>query len=608
MDRDQEAASAPSSKRPRQEQSLPPGDASSDTDENLDDLSLSQRNVVEMAKSGQSFFFTGDPGTGKSYVLMRIVDILKKKHRAMDSYTSEDPTTIGTQPPPESSVYVTAPTGIAAYAIGGTTLHQFIGLGLVNPADNVYRLANRLRSPSSESAHKRWTTANVLVIDECSMLDPQLFERVEEIARRLRGNQRPFGGIQVILSGDFFQLPPVFKDDEVPKSDRRFDKNGNVCPRQTLFESPAWERVVGHRTMLLTENFRQTEKEFLDVLADIRLGRLTSGRVLSFLRRSSLAIPAAPTASVVSAAGSSIHCQVDQELFDKYVKLYEHKDDMTEMFTTRNGADQVNTMRLARIHSDEHVYRANDYYKSHLKQDERDKRSQQWMAPETLTLKKDARVMLICNVCVANGLCNGVIGHVVGFSRTNKPVVKFPSRASRRKTPPPSNDTPGSSTRAASAGECSSATLSKENASKMSSNRIAIVDSTAIECSDDDGFIVVEIGEHEFSSMMGSVKVASRTQIPLILAWAITIHKSQGMSLDRCQISVDRIFERGQFYVAVSRCRTIDGLTLVGTSLDRMVRGMQPLDVFLPDQRVVKFYELIKRINGHPATVTTLLV
>lgn len=172
--------------------------------------------TTQPCRLGESVFFTGCAGTGKSLVLKHIIAAL-----------------------PESSTFVTAPTGLAASVLGGTTLNTFAGIGRGEGS-----LESLTRAASRMDPMLRWRAARVLIVDEVSMLDGRLFDTLEAIARAVRGTSAPFGGIQLVLCGDFFQLPPVAKGRE------------GMAARRFLFEAASWGRCV-QRVAVLTRVFRQ---------------------------------------------------------------------------------------------------------------------------------------------------------------------------------------------------------------------------------------------------------------------------------------------------------------------------------------------------------------
>ena len=209
-------------------------------------LSDEQRHVCNLvAEKKQSVFFTGSAGTGKSVLLREIIKVLRDKYR-------REPDRIA----------VTASTGLAACNIGGVTLHSFAGIGLGK--EPVPELVKKIKK--SSKAKQRWLRTKVLIVDEISMVDGELFDKLEAIARSIRNNGRPFGGLQLVITGDFFQLPPVPDSGRVAKF---------------AFDAASWVTSIGH-TIGLTQVFRQRDATFANMLNEMRLGKLTPKSIASF--------------------------------------------------------------------------------------------------------------------------------------------------------------------------------------------------------------------------------------------------------------------------------------------------------------------------------------
>lgn len=193
-------------------------------------LSEEQQRVLDLVVNQQkSVFFTGSAGTGKSVLMRAIIAELRKK------YVRE-----------ADRVAVTASTGLAACNIGGVTLHSFGGIGLGK--EDVPTLVKKIKK--NAKAKTRWLKTKILIIDEISMVDGDLFDKLEGIARMMRNNGRPFGGIQLVITGDFFQLPPV-PDYEKKGRDVKF-----------AFDAGTWSTAI-HHTIGLTEVFRQKDPGML---------------------------------------------------------------------------------------------------------------------------------------------------------------------------------------------------------------------------------------------------------------------------------------------------------------------------------------------------------
>lgn len=217
-------------------------------------LSKRQYEVVMSVLRGQSVFFTGAAGTGKSHVIKVIVDAIKKMKK-------------------EDLLSITAPTGVAACNIGGTTLHSWAGIGLGNgPKDEILR-----KVKNSGEAKKRWRTTEILIIDEISMLNGELFDLLSFIGRHIRDDDRPFGGIQLVLTGDFFQLPPVGLG--------RGNSSSNVT---FCFKSETWEKLFNSnigQVIVLDKVFRQKDPQFLNLLNQIRVGTASTATSQLLSRR-----------------------------------------------------------------------------------------------------------------------------------------------------------------------------------------------------------------------------------------------------------------------------------------------------------------------------------
>lgn len=407
---------------------------------NMESFSHEQKEAVDAIREGASVFLTGPGGTGKSF-------LIKSLHTLF----------------PEKNISVTALTGCAALLLGGgaKTLHSWAGIGLGRGAA-AYHALNIRKIPALA---KRWRTTNILVIDEVSMLTPDLLELLDEIARILRRSDRPMGGMQVVFVGDFLQLPPISKGQET-----RF-----------AFESPIWHLLV-NRTIHLKRIFRQEDVNFQKILDEVRIG------------------------------------EISKESFET-LELRKDLDWSTEriqptiLFTRKVDVDAINQSHLDELPGECKIYTTKTLpVEGHTAADIRkivermDKES--GYVPE-LYLKLGAQVMLLVNMDMDAGLVNGSRGVVDGFQETYPywPIVEF------------------------------------RNGQKMS--------------------IGPETWEsdHERSPIQ-------REQIPLRLAYALTIHKSQGATLDCVIIDIGtNIFEYGQAYVALSRVKSLEGLYIHDLSM-----------------------------------------
>uniref|UniRef100_A0A8C4YF65 ATP-dependent DNA helicase PIF1 n=1 Tax=Gopherus evgoodei TaxID=1825980 RepID=A0A8C4YF65_9SAUR len=388
-------------------------------------LSQEQSIVLSAVLSGKNVFFTGSAGTGKSYLLKKIVGSL-----------------------PPKSTYATASTGVAACHVGGTTLHAFAGIGSGKaPLDQCIELAQRT------GVRQRWLSCQHLIIDEISMVEGKFFDKLEAVARAVRKQDDPFGGIQLIICGDFLQLPPVSKGNEETK----------FC-----FQAESWRRCI-HVNMELTEVRRQTEKSFISLLRTIRLGRCTD--------------------------------EVTRQLLQTATNRVERDGILaTRLCTHKDDVELTNERRLQQLPGEMHSYEAVDSDPMLVKAIDA-----QCPVSHCIQLKPGAQVILTKNLDVSWGLVNGARGVVVEFETEGNglPRVRFLCGVTE----------------------------------------------------------VIRLERWVFKGPSGIY--LSRQQLPLKLAWAISIHKSQGMSLDCVEISLSRVFESGQAYVALSRARSLEGLRVL---------------------------------------------
>ena len=390
---------------------------------------------------------TGSAGTGKTYVLNQYIAYLK-----------------------ERKVYpsILAPTGIAASHLGGQTIHSFFSLGIREEIDQEF-LDSLL---DKKNLQARFSKLKALIIDEVSMISPIVFSAMDLILKAFKKSALPFGGVQVILSGDFFQLPPVSR---------------NNPSKRFAWQAPAWKELE-LRTCYLEKKFRQEEEdELVFILDEIRSGLVTqkTHELLESRFYQELAIDFAPT------------------------KLYTHNVDV----------DRINQQELAALPSAARVFKSENVgSKTNI-----EKIFKTSLALEEITLKKDAVVLFIKNNQEL-GYVNGTTGVVTGFDKeSNKPIVKLANNRS--------------------------ITVANEN-------------------------WMIENGKGEASAKV--------SQLPLRLAWAITIHKSQGMTLDAAEIDLSKTFESGQGYVALSRIKSLQGLRLIG--VNDMALRVDPLILSIDDR------------------------
>ncbi len=400
---------------------------------------MKQKTAFEILKTGKNVFLTGSAGTGKTFLLQKYLEFLKNF---------------------KADVQVVAPTGLAASHLDGKTIHSFFGLGLREKIDERF-LDNLIQK---KYLHKQLAKVKVLIIDEISMVSPDLFESMDKILRAFKFSNKPFGGVQLILSGDFFQLPPI-------KSNK------------FAWQSPVWKQL-DLVSCYLTEKFRHSDTELSNILDNIRNGN------------------------------------VDGDLFQKITNKIESSAEIfSKLYTHNIDVDRINQRELDKIQEKEEVFEA----ETNGSQANIDKLFKSSLVSEILILKKGAVVMFIKNNDRL-GFVNGSMGVVVGFSQDNLPIVQLNS------------------------GE-------------------------EIE-------VIREIWN--FENDKGKI-LAEVRQIPLKLAWAITVHKSQGMTLEAVELDLSKTFEMGQGYVALSRVKTWENLKVLG--LNDIALRVHPLSLKV-DQRI----------------------
>ncbi|EPS39197.1 hypothetical protein H072_7026 [Dactylellina haptotyla CBS 200.50] len=450
-------------------------------------MSNEQSHVLDMVvNEGKSVFFTGSAGTGKSVLLREIITGMRKKHKNYDS------------------VAITASTGLAACNIGGVTLHSFSGIGLGR--EPVEQLVKKIRrNPKSK---QRWLRTKVLIIDEISMVDGELFDKLEGVARTLKNNGRPFGGIQLVVTGDFFQLPPV-------------PDNGRAA--KFAFEGNTWSNCVDH-TILLTHIFRQKDPVFASMLNEMRLGMLSPASVANFKK-------------------------LNRKLeFDDGLQA-------TELFPTRKEVDNANNMQLRKLTTTSEIYTAQDE-SAVLDQQQRDKLLANCMAPHVLELKVGAQVMLVKNM--DETLVNGSLGRIVAFmsEKTYAMVTDEIPGGEELLFGSQGAEYEGLSTKQKAVFE----RYTNEQSKTSTTKRYPLVQWSIADGTQRRTLMLPEAWKFELPT--GEIQ-ASRKQVPLILAWALSIHKAQGQTLDRVKVDLNKVFEKGQAYVALSRATTQEGLQVL---------------------------------------------
>lgn len=395
--------------------------------------------------SGASVFLTGPPGAGKTFVLNEFIRRSERSGRR---------------------IAVTASTGIAATHIGGATIHSWSGLGIrdsLSPYDKDWLQAN-------DRLKKRYNGTDILVIDEVSMLHGKRLDMVNEACKLLRDSNEPFGGLQIILVGDLFQLPPV---------------NRETDTADFVHTSVAWSELAP-KICYLSEQHRQSGDRLLDVLEAMRRGEVEDWHTEALMER----MGKQPAVS------------------NSVTRLYTHNIDVDKINLQHLIALQGKTKRFE-MRTEGNATKVEQLVRSLL-------------APEVLELKTGAEVMFVANN-FTEGYVNGSRGQVVGFNGdTGLPEVRLLSNGKH-----------------------------------------------------------VNV-EYQSWTLMEDGKVrAEAVQLPLRLAWAITIHKSQGMSLDAAEIDLSKSFTPGMGYVALSRVRSLEGVYLSG--MNAMAMRLHP-EIFAFDE------------------------
>ena len=384
---------------------------------------MKQEEAFDLLKLGYNLFLTGPPGSGKTFLLKKYINYLKKNHK---------------------QVAITAPTGIAATHIGGVTIHSWTGMGIKEA------ISEREMKKLLKKTHlrKRFENIGVLIIDEISMLHSYQFDLIDQICKAFKNPSKPFGGMQVVCFGDFFQLPPV-------------QRGGRS---QFVVDSDIWNNM-DLKICYLEDQYRQEGGALLTLLNYIRQNEINKSKQL-----------------------------LDAENFnDKRLET------ATKLYTHNLDVDTINDKELEKISAEEFVYQMESKYTKTITETLK----KGCLAPELLVLKKGAKVIFVKNN-FEEGYVNGTQGEVVGFNEYELPIVR---------------------------------TLSGKK-------------------------IIVEPVSWRIEEE-GEIK-AEIQQIPLRLAWAITVHKSQGMTLDTAEIDLSKSFIEGMGYVALSRLKSLDGLKLIG--------------------------------------------
>lgn len=411
---------------------------------------MKQITAITILKTGQNVFLTGQPGAGKTHTINNYINWLISQ--GVD-------------------VAITASTGIAATHINGMTIHSWSGLGIRKMLTEI----DLTKLKETVSVRRRICRASVLIIDEVSMLEAQILDCINIICKYVRDDQRPFGGLQIVLVGDFFQLPPVSNRGQEIKF---------------AFLADSWQEA-NLKICYLTEQYRHEDKSLSHVLNQIRQADVS----LEF-----------------------IYNKLEQYLIDEQAQP-EFDELTSRLFSHNVDVDRLNSDFLNSLKGQERVFnmsgRGATTILANLKKS--------CLSPEVLRLKIGARVMFTKNNYERNYI-NGMLGEVIDFDEEeNWPIVRLANQQE----------------------------------------------------------LVVYPDEWMVSD--GTSTIARISQVPLRLAWAMTVHKSQGMTLDAAIIDLTNAFAFGQGYVALSRVRSFSGLKIIG--LNRRALEVDPM-IKLHDQQL----------------------
>lgn len=410
-------------------------------DEHVVDLGSKQKDAMKAFIDGTNVLIHGPAGSGKSVTIRRIRQVL-----------------VTGKIPHE----VCAFTGSAAVNIHGTTIHHiFKGLGLMKgDGPTLYKKLRRKKYVIEKLRRMR-----VLIIDEISLISASFFDKIDYLLRKATKTDKPFGGKQIVLSGDFYQLPPI---DPTAETGSMFAFQSEVWPQLDL-------KVIDMNNI-----YRQTDNRFIDILQRMRYGKLVIADLADLVDR--IHVKLENDAGVIPTSLFATNADADAVNQSELLKLDDstHKDFIAQCAVTAKKDIPECDMKT--------LYKHSVHVRKHA------------IAPEILSVRVGAQVMLRYNMDVQRGLINGSRGSVIEINETGVTV--------------------------------------------------AFINGHVLHVCPHD-FVT----EHEFGTIQYK-------QIPIILAWAMTIHKSQGCTVDSLRLSTNRIHTHGQAYVAFSRCRNLQSLSL----------------------------------------------
>eukprot|EP01126_Amoeba_proteus_P036333 TRINITY_DN3699_c0_g2_i6.p1 TRINITY_DN3699_c0_g2~~TRINITY_DN3699_c0_g2_i6.p1 ORF type:complete len:617 (-),score=113.20 TRINITY_DN3699_c0_g2_i6:373-2223(-) len=466
-------------------------------------LTAEQGKVLEHVISGKNVFFTGSAGTGKSFVIKKIKKaLLSLKCHGDESIFS-------------CRVALTAPTGVAAVNIGGQTIHSWAGIGHGQSS-------KQMKGAWKKTHRAQWRKTRVLIIDEISMMSSAMFHRLEELAKSIRNDKSPFGGLQIVLSGDFLQLQPVIKG--ISNSNFHSLNTANSSGSDELlfiqlekkyfskpfvFQADKWDEVIGGNVVHLTQIFRQSEDhEWMEILQQIRCGR------------------------------------VSMEASKRLSKTTENDlEDVIRIYPLNSQVTSYNNHRLNQLNTPISCFTSHDWYTIESPSNETSECERilsnllnQCLAEKQIGLKIGCKVILLFNINQRLGLVNGSQGIVESWVDVNT---------------------------------CNTKELERFKVFPEAQNWF-FANKTVPQVRFENGRVEV-IFPVVFSSRV-AIGQSYRAQVPLKPAYALTIHKCQGLTLSCAAIDLSASFTEGQAYVALSRVKSLSGLKLLSGISESNVR------------------------------------
>ena len=421
----------------------------------MESLNEKQKLALDAMINGENIFITGPGGSGKSHVVNIFIQYFREQ--LLDD---------------DQQLFVTSSTGLSSLLIHGITIHQYSGLG--SASKNLDFYVDRVKK--NKNIRNRWRKTKTLIIDEISMISEEFFEKLDLLGQKIRRNQLPFGGIQLILSGDFLQLPPV--------------KSNGFC-----FESFSWDLSID-KTIYFDKIIRQKDKNLQKILNKVRVGVIDD--------------------EVKKILDTCLNRKLENKHGIKPTLLFSRKDMVNEY-------NNEKLQELVELGKETKIYQSSFQFGKQVTEESqdflKDLINNQYSIDDHLTLTKGTQVMLNANN-IYEGLANGSRGIIIDFSNDGYPIVHF------------LND------------------------------------------------VIVEIKYKDYKIEDNSDSVVKK-QIPLIHAWAITIHKAQGMSLEYLETDIgNSIFEYGQAYVVLSRIKNLEGLSLLNIDYTKIKANPKIIDYY----------------------------